>query len=211
MKTDWAKQRSSMVKRQLRRRGICDPRVLDAFLTIPREEFVARPYRHLSYADHPLPIDHGQYISQPYICALMAECLELTGSETVLEVGSGSGFHAAVLGALAAQVVSIELIPELTELARENLRRTGRDANVIVIQGDGSIGHAPRAPYDAISVAAAATKIPPLLLEQLKDPGRLVIPVGDWPNQALVVVLKQRGEIARRVATTCSFVPLLGG
>jgi protein-L-isoaspartate(D-aspartate) O-methyltransferase len=143
--------------------------------------------------------------------ALMAEVLELTGRETVLEVGTGSGYAAAVLGALAAQVVTIELIPALAKFARKNLARAGRDKNILVVYGDGSLGDPQLAPYDAISVAAGAPEVPHALLEQLNDPGRLVIPVGDRLDQELRVTVKEAGRIATRVATQCRFVPLRGG
>src|SRR5580693_284397 len=143
-----------MVERQLRRRGIRDERVLRAMQEIPREEFVPPEARLDAYRDDPLQIGFGQTISQPYMTALMAESLELKGRETVLEVGSGSGYAAAVLGALAGQVISVEIVPKLAQLARENLRRTGRDTNVEVVIADGSVGYPPLAPYDAISVAA---------------------------------------------------------
>jgi protein-L-isoaspartate(D-aspartate) O-methyltransferase len=178
---------------------------------IPREEFVPPDLQHLAYQDDPLQIGYGQTISQPYMTALMAEVLELTGKETVLEVGTGSGYAAAVLGALAAQVVTIELIPALAAIARKNLARSGRDQNVLVVCGDGSLGDPQLAPYDAISVAAGAPDVPHALLEQLNDPGRLVIPVGDRLDQELRVFSKQGGRIATRVATLCRFVPLRGG
>jgi protein-L-isoaspartate(D-aspartate) O-methyltransferase len=206
----WAAERGKMVDTQLRRRGIRDERVLAAMSEIPREQFISPESRLSSYADGPIAIGYGQTISQPYMTALMAEALELTGSETVLEVGSGSGYAAAVLGALAARVVTVELIPGLADMARDNLVRTGRFHNVIVIQGDGSLGYPGMAPYSAISVAAGAPEIPPALLEQLDDPGRLVIPVGDWEDQELRVVTKRGGHIAQRVATLCRFVPLRG-
>jgi protein-L-isoaspartate(D-aspartate) O-methyltransferase len=206
----WAVERSKMVDRQLRRRAIRDERVLDAMLEIPREQFVPPEERVSAYADRPIPIGRGQTVSQPYMTALMAESLELTGGETVLEIGAGSGYAAAVLGALAAQVVSIEIVPALADLARENLRRAGRDGNVTVVCGDGSMGYPEMAPYDAISVAAGAPEIPAALLEQLRDPGRLVIPVGDWGHQNLRVVVKHGGRVSDRVATGCLFVPLRG-
>src|SRR5579883_2674842 len=159
-----------MVDCQLRRRGIRDERVLSALAEIPREEFVPLESRVLAYKDDPIGIGFGQTISQPYMTALMAQELALSGRETVLEVGSGCGYAAAVLGALARRVVTVEIIPELVDLARTNLRRTGRDGNVLVIRGDGSMGFAPGAPYDAISVAAAAPDVPVSLLEQLGDP-----------------------------------------
>ena len=130
-------------------------------LKIPREEFVPEDNRSAAYSDEPLGIGYGQTISQPYMTALMVQCLELEGTETVLEVGGGCGYHAAVLGALAARVVTLELIPELATMARENLANTGRLGNVTVIAGDGSLGYPPEAPYDAISVAAAAAGFRP--------------------------------------------------
>ena len=208
---DWAMERRKMVEAQLRRRGIHDERVLSAMREIPREEFVPIESRLVAYQDDPIHIGHGQTISQPYMTALMAEALELAGTETVLEVGGGCGYAAAVLGALAARVVTVEIIPALAQVARENLRRTGRDANVTVECGDGSLGYPKAAPFDAITVAAGAPEIPAALLEQLKDPGRLVIPVGDYGDQELRVVSKLRGRIDYRVAVLCRFVPLRGG
>jgi len=208
---DWAGERRAMVEKQLRRRGIHDPRVLAAMGEIPRQEFVPLLSRIAAYGDEPVSIGCGQTISQPYMTALMAAELELDGTETVLEVGAGCGYAAAVLGALAAQVVSVELIPELAELARGNLRRTGRDGNVEVVVADGSLGYAPLAPYDAITVAAGAPDVPPALLEQLRDPGRLVIPVGQFEDQELRVLHLHGGNIDSRVSTLCRFVPLRGG
>ncbi len=200
-----------MVARQLRRRGIFDGRVLAAMGEIPRELFVPEEYRDRAYDDAPVSIGYGQTISQPYMTALMAQCLELRGGETVLEVGAGSGYHAAVLGALAAHVVAVELIPALAEQARSNLEAAGRAANVRVICGDGSLGYDAEAPYDAISVAAGAPDVPPALVEQLKDPGRLVIPVGEYDEQQLQVITKTRGTLSTSVAAACRFVPLRGG
>lgn len=199
-----------MVERQLRRRGIRDSRVLAAFMEIPREEFLPEPTRHLAYEDEPAGIGFGQTISQPYMTALMAQELHLTGSEKVLEVGCGSGYHAAILGALAARVVSIERVPELADMARRNLERTALDQNVTVVEGDGSRGYAPEMPYDAVSVAAAAPEIPAALLDQLSDPGRMVIPIGSRDDQDLVVILKSHGMVKKHVASLCRFVPLLG-
>jgi len=207
---DWPSERRRMVDRQLRKRGIRDPRVLDAMLAIPREEFVPLECRVSSYQDEPLQIGNGQTISQPYMIALMAELLELTGVETVLDVGGGSGYHAAVLGRLAARVVSIEIIPALARQAEQNLSRTGLGANVTVICGDGSQGWPAAAPYQAISVAAAAPDIPEPLLSQLDDPGRLVIPVGNRFDQELRVIVKSEGVTRERIATFCRFVPLRG-
>lgn len=207
---DFAGQRREMVERQLKARGIRDPRVLKAMLEIPREEFVPPEVRAFSYYDEPVSIGSGQTISQPYMTALMSQSLELTGFETVLDVGGGSGYHAAVLGALAAKVYSIELIPELAEQARQKLERIGRLHNIVVLCGDGSRGLLEHSPYEGISVAAAAPDIPRELLDQLKDPGRLVIPVGSIWDQELWVIKKSGGEIHKSIATYCRFVPLRG-
>jgi protein-L-isoaspartate(D-aspartate) O-methyltransferase len=185
--------------------------VLRAMSAVPREEFVPLECRIFAYSDGPVGIGCGQTISQPYMTALMAQELELTGSETVLEVGAGCGYAAAVLGALAARVVTVEIVRELVELARSNLRRTGRDGNVLVVRGDGSMGYSPVAPYDAISVAAAAPDVPVSLLEQLRDPGRVVIPVGSREDQELRVIRKRGGRIDYRTGVQCRFVPLRGG
>ena len=207
---DWMEQRSRMVERQLRSRGIRDQRVLAAMLSVPREEFVPPSLRARSYNDEPLKISHGQSISQPYIIALMSQSLELDGTGIVLEVGAGSGYHAAVLSHLAARIVAVERIPELARTARENLKRAGYSQTVTVVEGDGSRGWPDGAPYRAISVAAAAPEIPWQLLDQLADPGRLVIPVGSRDDQDLKVVVKANGKLTTRVATFCRFVPLLG-
>jgi len=197
-----------MIEHQLRGRAIRDERVLRAMGEIPREEFVSLESRRAAYSDEPLGIGYAQTISQPYMTALMAQCLEIEGPETVLEVGSGCGYHAAVLGALAARVITVELIPELAALARANLERTGRLGNITVIAGDGSLGYLPCAPYDAISVAAGATEVPRALVEQLKDGGRMAIPVGPFADQELRVLRKRGGEIDWHVAAYCRFVPL---
>jgi protein-L-isoaspartate(D-aspartate) O-methyltransferase len=200
-----------MVDAQLIRRGIRDKRVLDAMREIPREEFLPIEARVTAYSDAPIGIGFGQTISQPYMTALMAECLELSGEERVLEVGSGCGYAAAVLGRLAHEVITVEIVPELAELARSNLRRTGHGANVQVVDGDGGWGYASGAPYDAISVAAAAPDVPAALLEQLNDPGYLAIPVGTREDQELRILRKRWGRIQSRIATLCRFVPLRGG
>ena len=207
---DWETERRAMVERQLRSRGIRDERVLRAMGEIPREEFVPPDLRVMTYGDAPVAIGWGQTISQPYMTALMAQELELTGAETVLEVGAGSGYAAAVIGALAARVVAVEIVEPLVRQARINLDRAGRGANVTVVDGDGGFGFAEFAPYDAISVAAAAPEIPAALLAQLSDPGRLVIPVGSRDDQELRVVTKRGGRIEQRVPTLCQFVPLRG-
>ena len=199
-----------MVDRQLRKRGIRDERVLDAMASIPREEFVPEAFRHAAYEDAPIDIGFGQTISQPYMTALMVEALELRGYEKVLEVGTGSGYHAAVLAILSAGVISIEIIPELVEEARSSLRQVGLQHKVRVIEADGSAGFESEAPYDAISVAAGAPEVPQALLAQLADPGRLVIPVGTLADQDLHVIDKAGGRFRRSVESGCRFVPLRG-
>ncbi len=200
--------RRRMVERQLRARAIRDERVLAAMAEIPRELFLPESQRAWAYEDEPAAIGHGQTISQPYMVALMVQCLELKGDERVLEVGAGSGYHAAVLGALAREVIALEVIPELAEQAQRNLEAVGRSGNVRVICVDGSLGYPELAPYDAISVAAAAAAIPQPLLEQLADPGRMVIPVGDGWDQELRLIWKRDGRLSQRVVTYCRFVPL---
>jgi len=209
--TDWETQRLQMVEQQLRRRGIHDERVLEAMAKIPREEFLPEKVRPWAYADEPLSIGYGQTISQPYMTALMAQALELKGAEKVLEVGTGCGYAAAVLANLAAKVITIEIVRELADTARRNLEAVGLADKVMVVTGDGSRGYPDMAPYDAISVAAAAPNIPPALVDQLKDPGRLVIPVGSLSEQELVVLTKSGGKTKTRVAALCRFVPLRGG
>jgi protein-L-isoaspartate(D-aspartate) O-methyltransferase len=208
---DWTEERRKIVETQLRGRGVRDERVLAAMLAIPRERFIPYEERVMAYSDAPVSIGFGQTISQPYMTALMAEALELTGAETVLEIGSGSGYAAAVLSLLAERVITVEVIPALVAYARENLKAAGFSRNITVIRGDGSLGYAPLAPYDAITVAAAAPEVPPALLQQLKDPGRLVIPVGDSTGQELRVITKRGGRITTRVPTLCRFVPLRAG
>lgn len=207
--TDWEKPRQEMVNQQLRRRGIRDPRVLEAMGKTPRHEFVHPHDRHIAYSDEPLPIAAGQTISQPYMVAAMVEALRLTGVERVLEVGAGSGYHAAVLAELAAEVITIEREPALVRIARGNLERTGYD-RVRVVQGDGSLGYAAGAPFQAISVAAGAPEVPARLLEQLDEGGRLVIPVGSLVDQELRLVLRTPEGFKTRVVNYCRFVPLRG-
>lgn len=197
-----------MVERQLRARGIRDERVLAAMGAIPRELFLPEEQRAWAYEDEPVAIGHGQTISQPYMVALMTQALELEGTEKVLEVGAGSGYHAAVLGRLARQVVAVEVIPELAARAQQNLAAAGCADNVLVVCADGSFGYPDYAPYDAISVAAAALEPPSALLDQLADPGRMVIPVGGGWDQELRLIWKREGRLSQRVVTFCRFVPL---
>ena len=207
---DWTRLREQMVENQLRRRGLRNQRVLAAIGKVPRHEFVPAACRPLAYTDEPLPIGAGQTISQPYMVAAMCEALELNGTERVLEVGAGCGYHAAVLAELAAEVISIEREPRLAKLAAANLRRVGYD-RVTVIEGDGSLGYPARAPYQAISVAAGAPDVPGPLLAQLdEENGRLVIPVGSLADQELRLVTKRHGRVSSRVVSYCRFVPLRG-
>jgi protein-L-isoaspartate(D-aspartate) O-methyltransferase len=194
-----------MVERQLRRRGIRDERVLAAMGRVPRELFVPAGERGSAYADAALPIGHGQTISQPYMVARIAEELGLRGDERVLDVGAGSGYQAAVLAELGAEVVAVERIAELAELARRNLAAAGYAVEVRL--ADGGLGVPDRAPYDAIAVAAAVPDVPPALVEQLAPEGRLVLPLGELAAQVLAVV-DASGNVRRLVP--CRFVPLVG-
>lgn len=198
-----------MVERQLRRRGISDERVLDAMGRVPRELFVPEERRLYAYEDGALPIGYGQTISQPFIVATICALLALEGRERVLDVGTGSGYQAAVLAELAAEVVTIEHVPELAERARAALGEAGYD-RVEVLVGDGSLGVPERAPFDAIAVAAAAPAIPPTLYSQLEENGRLVVPRGSRWGQELVLVVRSEAGPVERASVPCRFVPLIG-
>ena len=201
--------RARMVEHQLRRRGIADERVLAAMARVPRELFVPESLREHAYEDGALPIGHGQTISQPYMVATICELMELEGPERVLDVGTGSGYQAAVLAELAAHVVTIERIPELAAGARRSLAEAGY-GNVEVRVGDGSLGVPDRAPFDAIAVAAAAPSIPTALYEQLVEGGRLVLPRGSRWGQDLVLVVRTPAGPMERASVPCRFVPLVG-
>jgi len=199
-----------MVDQQLRQRDIVDPRVLAAMAAVPRDAFVEPEQIVRAYEDSPLAIGHGQTISQPYIVAYMAQALELTGTEHVLDVGTGSGYAAAVLARLARHVVSIERIPDLAGLAEERLRRLGI-TNVEVHVGDGTLGWPAAAPYDAIAVAASAPAPPRSLLQQLAIGGRIVMPVGDDDGQHLVRLVREDAvTYVERDLGAVRFVPLVG-
>lgn len=198
-----------MVDRQLRRRDVVDPRVLAAMERVPRELFLPEGQRARAYDDAALPIGGGQTMSQPYMVAKMCELLSLTGEQRVLDVGTGSGYHAAVLAELAKEVVTIERVPELAERARASLRAAGYD-NVEVRVGDGTLGVPDRAPFDAIAVAAAAPVLPESLYEQLELGGRIVVPVGGRSNQRLELIVKSPEGPAVVRSVPCRFVPLLG-
>ena len=201
--------RMNMVEHQVRTRGVLDARVLDAMADVPRHEFVPQRNRSLSYDDTPLPIGGGQTISQPYMVAMMLEALELRGDEKVLDVGTGSGYQAALLGRLGREVISIEIVPKLAKNAQKTLIRLGY-ANVRVLVGDGSVGWPAEAPYDAIVVAAGSPRVPAPLLDQLADHGRLVIPVGEPTDQRLLRVRNQNRVIETQPLAWCEFVPLVG-
>jgi len=203
-------RRQTMVGRQIRERGIRDERVLSAFERVPREAFVAVADREQAYDDHPIPIGEGQTISQPYIVARTLEALGLRGTERVLDVGTGSGYAAALLSLLVREVVSIERIAPLAERARARLVELGYPVEVVV--GDGTLGAPARAPFDAIAVAACAPAIPPALVSQLAPGGRMVIPVKDGQGQSLVLVTRRPADAAvdvRRLDQV-RFVPLIG-
>ena len=198
-----------MVETQLRGRDIVDERVLRAMAAVPRERFVGEPERQRAYDDAALPIEGGQTISQPYMVARICEALRLTGGERVLDVGTGSGYQAAVLAELAREVYTIERIPELAELARERLVESGYE-QVHVHVGDGTLGLPEHAPFDAIAVAAAAPGFPHTLYQQLKPRGRLVVPVGGARGQRLEVVIRSPEGPALIHSVPCRFVPLVG-
>jgi protein-L-isoaspartate(D-aspartate) O-methyltransferase len=202
-------ERLSMVEGQLRRRGIRDENVLRAMAEVPRHEFIPINYREQAYQDKPVPIGEDQTISQPYIVAAMISSLQVEPSHTVLEIGTGTGYQAAVLSRLSGKVVSIERHAALADEARRLFERLGYD-NISVIVGDGSLGLPGHAPYDRIIVAAAAPSIPEPLLQQLNDNGRIVIPVGTTEVQVLQLARKSGGEIFTSNLESCRFVPLLG-
>ncbi len=207
----YADLRRWMVETQIAARGVQEPRVLEAMSTVPRHFFVPADYLPQAYEDHPLPIGYGQTISQPYIVALMTEMLDPQPGDVVLEVGTGSGYQAAVLSLLVEQVYTVEIIPELASSAEERLRSLGYN-NVTVANLDGYYGWPEHAPFDAIIVTAAPDHIPPSLVEQLKEGGRMVIPVGPqgW-SQTLWLVEKIGGEVQTTNYGAVRFVPLTGG
>jgi protein-L-isoaspartate(D-aspartate) O-methyltransferase len=205
-----SEKRERMVSEQLRRRDIVDPAVLAAFAEVPREEFVDPEAEKWAYEDSPLAIGHGQTISQPYVVAMTVQALRLEGNERVLEIGTGSGYAAAILGKLARQVHTVERIEELAKTAAERLDRLRFD-NVHVHHGDGSLGWPAAAPYQAIAVAAGAPSPPPTLLHQLTIGGRIVLPHGDASSQRLVrITRKDERQFVEENLGEVRFVPLLG-
>lgn len=203
----YAEDRARMVDHQLRARGIRDPQVLAAMRRVPRHLFVPNAYQHLAYADHPLPIGFDQTISQPYIVGYMTEAAAVSPDDKVLEIGTGSGYQAAVLAELVREVYTVEIIPELAERARNVLRELGHD-NVHVRTGDGYAGWSEHAPFDAIVVTAAPDHVPPALVQQLAQDGRMIIPVGRGDQEIRVITKTATGVIEQRTLPV-RFVPLV--
>lgn len=203
-------QRERMVRTQLAERGIRDVRVLGAMRDVPRHEFVAESLRQDAYEDHPLPIGAEQTISQPYIVAIMLQHLALQAADRILEVGTGSGYVTALLATLCAEVCSVERHAELAFSAERRLARLGY-ANVKIRVGDGSRGWPEYSPYDAILVSAAASEVPPLLFDQLREGGRMMVPVGPASSQELLLIRKIGGQAETRSLEGCRFVPLVVG
>lgn len=209
--SDYSREREAMVERQLRRRGITEQFILEAFLDVPRENFLSRDYAHLAYGDHPLPIESGQTISQPYIVALMIQAAGIKPGETVLEIGAGSGYAAAVMSRIADKVVAIERHGELASIAQRRVGELGYD-NVRIIEGDGTRGCPEEAPFDAILAAATGSHVPKRLIDQLAEGGRLVMPVGD-PGGVQELVKATKGPGGRLINENLGavrFVPLIG-
>jgi protein-L-isoaspartate(D-aspartate) O-methyltransferase len=209
--TNFAAEREAMIERQIASRGIRDPKILEAFRAVPREEFLPKEYADLAYGDHPLPIEAGQTISQPYIVALMIEAAEIKPGDRVLEVGAGSGYAAAVMSRIASEVVAIERQPDLVKVAQERMQRLGFD-NVRIVEGDGTRGWDTEAPYDAILAAASGSHVPKPWVEQLADGGRIVMPVGEpnWVQKLIKVTKGPAGKLITEDLGGVRFVPLIG-
>jgi protein-L-isoaspartate(D-aspartate) O-methyltransferase len=209
MALNYEKERIRMVEEQIIYRGVRDPRVLEAMRKVPRHEFMPEAMRSQAYGDHAMPIGDGQTISQPYIVALMTELLALKGGERVLEIGTGSGYQAAVLAELCGKVYTVERVKPLADKARATLDRLGYSSIAMKVF-DGTYGWREMAPFDAIIVTAAAPDIPAALVEQLKDGGRLVIPVGERYSQVLKKIEKSSAGVTTTSSIPCVFVPLIG-
>ena len=206
---DFNKLRAAMVMEQLIPRNISDKLILEAFRKVPRHEFIPQELRHSAYNDYPIPIGEGQTISQPYMVALMTESLGLQGTEKVLEIGTGSGYQAAILAELAREVYSVERFQSLAERAGETLDALGYK-NIRIKTADGTLGWPDFAPYDRILVTAAAPAAPDSLIKQLNEKGRLVIPIGGRFSQSLTIIEKTNTGISSREVCGCVFVPLIG-
>lgn len=209
--TDYATEREAMVERQMRRRGITEPEILDAFRVVPREKFISEEYAHLAYGDHPLPIEANQTISQPYIVALMIQAARIKGGDKVLEIGAGSGYAAAVISRIAGKVIGIERQHDLVEVARERLQRLGYD-NVEIVEGYGTRGCPDHAPFEAILAAASGSHVPDPLVEQLAPGGCIVMPVGEpgWVQELVKVTKQDDGILKHENLGGVRFVPLIG-
>ncbi len=209
MEINFEELRRKMVEEQLIKRGISDKKVISAFLKVPREEFVPENLKEYAYQDSPLSIGEGQTISQPYIVALMTEALKLRGDEKVLEVGTGSGYQAAILAEIGCDVYSVERIEKLAVRSEKILKKLGYDVKIKV--GDGTLGWEEYSPFDRIIVTAAGPEIPKSLISQLSENnGRLIMPVGDRFIQDLILVIKKKDEIEKFNLGGCQFVPLIG-
>jgi protein-L-isoaspartate(D-aspartate) O-methyltransferase len=206
---DYADLRTKMVQEQIIARGISNPRVIKAFQKVRRHKFVPEDLKASAYADHPLPIGQGQTISQPYMVALMTECLDLSGNEKVLEIGTGSGYQTAILAELTKEIYTIERFAPLAERAAEILRELDY-LNIKIKIGDGTLGWLQEAPFDRILITAATDTIPPPLEEQLKEGGKMVLPLGAGFTQALTIVKKAKGKLIYQENCACVFVPLIG-
>jgi protein-L-isoaspartate(D-aspartate) O-methyltransferase len=209
--SDFAELRERMVRRQIEARGIADPTILDAFREVPREAFVDEGHRQSAYDDQPLPIEAGQTISQPYMVAVMIEAVEISSGDVVLDVGSGSGYAAAVISRIARAVIGIERQHDLVVSARERLQCLGYD-NVMIVKGDGTRGWPDEAPFDAILASATGSHVPTALIDQLAPGGRLVMPIGDPANvQDLIKIVKRGdGSLIEENLGRVRFVPLIG-
>lgn len=206
----YSAKRLRMIERDLATRDIGDKKVLDAMSKVPRHKLVPGNVKDQAYADHPLPIGYGQTISQPYIVALMTQVLELKGDEKVLEIGTGSGYQAAVLAEIVPEVYTVEIIPELAQRANEDLKGMGYQ-NIHIKNADGYFGWPQKAPFDAIIITAAAEYVPPPLIAQLKENGKLLLPLGSTRYyQTLTLVEKKGGELKTRHITGVRFVPMTG-
>lgn len=206
---DTAEHRKTMVEEQIAARGVSDPATLEAMQTVPRHEFLPLRLREEAYGDYPLPIGYGQTISQPYIVAFMTEAIRPQPGEKILEIGAGSGYQAAVLAQIGTQVYTIEIVEPLAEMARQTLERLGYK-NAHVRHGDGYRGWPEHAPFDAIIVTCAPDKIPPDLVAQLKDGGRMIIPVDSGMEQELVLLRKHGDKIEKQSVLPVRFVPMTG-
>jgi protein-L-isoaspartate(D-aspartate) O-methyltransferase len=209
--TDFAGLRERMIERDIAARGIREPAILDALRQVPREAFVAPEHAHLAYGDHPLPIEAGQTISQPYIVALTIQAAAITPGNKVLDVGAGSGYAAAVISRIADRVIAVERQHELVETARQRLKRLGYDS-VAIVEGDGTRGYTEEAPFDAIVVAASGSHVPKAFITQLEPGGRIVMPIGNRGRaQELVKVTKlEGGTLKQESLGGVRFVPLIG-